>query len=141
MQKLSLFQPHDQTELGELRKSLPPPMASPPPPRGSEKPRRTKQGRFSDLLEPLDEQAKALKPNCDECRGCNFELRDISSSEIQFQNIHFQHGAGNHNSYYHSRLTHNKLHGYRGHEQLDVLCKQARRGSPLDSQGLLPSIG
>jgi hypothetical protein len=95
MQELSLFQPDDQAELGELRKSLPPPMASPPPPKGSERPRRTKRGRFSDLLEPLDEQAKALKPNCDECRGCNFELRDIRSSEIQFQNIHFQHGAGN----------------------------------------------
>lgn len=84
-----------QAELGELRKSLPPPSSSPPPPHGDGlKPRRTKRGRFSDLLEPLDEAIKALKPNCSVCRGCNYELRDISSAEVQFQNIHFTHGAG-----------------------------------------------
>ena len=35
-----------------------------------------------------------LKPNCSECHGCNYELRDIGSAEVQFQHIHFTHGAG-----------------------------------------------
>ena len=46
--------------------------------------------RFASLLQPLDEDRKALLPNCTHCRGCNAELKDMSEGQVRFLNIRFQ---------------------------------------------------
>ncbi len=39
-------------------------------------------GRYGHILQPLDGDAKKLKPNCTVCRGCNVELTEIDKHEV-----------------------------------------------------------
>ena len=39
--------------------------------------------KYKYLLGPTDEKAKALKPNCTECRGCNVELVAMKDKAVR----------------------------------------------------------